>query len=242
MKSVLQYVQGALNIMDSDQVDSIADTVESMQVAHLFADIFQELMVREDWEWLQGPLTLTALANPSFPTGFTVSPLVRRIDTLWYDVATSQLRKLCYLDPECFLQRFRNGQQSGSLKVVVPGQTVFHIRTDRQPTFWTTFNRNTIYMDAYDSGVESTLQTSKLSSFGLSTPSFSVADDFVPAIPEHVVPLVQHTLNAAASITFRQKVSEADEARVLRQLAQLRRKQPLVESNEYYSRQYGRRR
>lgn len=248
IKTVLQYVQGALNIMDSDAVDSITDTEEAGQIALLLQDCYDELIHRQEWDFLNGPVTLSAAVDPTDPTKFVIGEDVGYVKQLWYNIATDgtvNRRKLVYVDPEEFLQRYSNGLPSPNRTLVTieanGGQIQFYVRNDQPPTHYTSFDDASLHMDSYDSGVETTLVSSKITSYGLTNPQFTIADDFVPMLPEHMVPLMTHTLNAAASITFKQQESAPDEKRVNRQIASARRKESRTTRNHYYANAFGRR-
>lgn len=243
-KTVLQYVQACLSTMDSDEVDSIAETSESMQIAELLPDIYAELINRQEWEFLRRPVTLTAVGNPELPTKFVIPTGLRRLTKLWYNVSTTSVsrRELCYVEPEDFLSRLASGDTAANKMLVTDGsQLQFYVRNDRMPSLYTTFDDRAVWCDAYDAAVETTLQSSKISAWGVVIPSLVVADDTVPDLPEHMVPLLQSLLNAAAHRYFKQQVSEVDEARAHRQLAQARTRNSVVASREhYYSNRFGR--
>ena len=59
-----------------------------------------------------------------------------------------------------------------------------------------------------------------------------------------MVPLLQHTLNAAAHLLYKQQQSPVDEARSARLLSQARRREAVVSPDPgatYYHNRYGRR-
>lgn len=245
-KTILQYVQACLSTMDSDEVDSIGETTEAKQVADLLPDLYDELLNRQEWEFLKGPVTLTAAGDLTSPTKFTVPAGLRHIHNLWYNVDTSggvTRRELQYLEPVEFLSRFASGSAAtGKLLVTLPGQLQFYVRTDKMPQYYTSFDDRTVYCDAHDSGVETSLVSGKVSGYGVAIPAFQLTDTFVPVLPENMVPLLQATLNAVAHSYFKQQVSAPDEARVRRQLAQARRTNSQVASREfYYANNFGRR-
>lgn len=244
-KNVLQYVQSALNIMDSDLVDSIQETEESNQVAELLKDLYYELLERQEWEFLKRPLTLTAVGDTTQPTAFLVPNGMRRLYNVWYNVsddATYKRRELKYQDPLCFVQTNGGSDGSNLLRVESGNGLSFYVRTDRAPSYWTSFDDNRIYCDAHDSSVETSLVTDKISAFGLYIPDFTVQDSFEPSIPRHMEPLLQHTLNASASANFKQQANGQEETRASRQMAAARRKNSVVAPREYYySTNYGRR-
>lgn len=244
-KNVLEYVQACLNTMDSDQVDQIADTAEATQVAELLRDVYFELLNRQEWEFLKGPVTLTAAGDLTKPTKFTVPEGLRHLHKLWYNVDESgglNRRELIYVEPEEFLQRAGGSAATGKLLVTEGEQLQFYVRTDRMPTYYTTFDDQTIYCDAYKETVETSLVSSKISAYGVSVPEFEVSDSFTPELPENMVPLLQHTLNATAHLYFKQQASAPDEARVRRQLSQARSRNSVAASRStYYANQFGRR-
>lgn len=244
-KSVLQYVQACLNTMDSDQVDAISDTAEATQIAELLRDVYDELLNRQEWEFLKGPVTLTAAGDTTKPTKFTIPEGLRHLRKVWYNVDESggmTRRELIFMEPEDFLLLAGGNASSSKLLVTEGTQLQFYVRTDRMPTYYTTFDDQTIYCDAYKSSIETSLVTSKVSAFGVATPAFEVDNDFVPELPENMVPLLQHTLNATAHLYFKQQSSAPDEARVRRQLAQARARNSIVASRStYYANQFGRR-
>lgn len=242
-KTVLEYVQACLSTMDSDQVDAIDEVAESMQVANLLPDLYYELLNRQEWEFLKGPVTLTASSDIAHPTQFTAPAGLRRLHQVWYNVAedgTLSRRELKFLEPADFLRRAGGGANK---QLVTDGQQLqYYVATDRHPAFWTTFDDVTVVCDAVKTDVESTLVSSKVSAYGVAFPEFQVTDDFVPVLPEHMVPLLQATLNAASHRYFKQQASLVDESREQRQLSQAQKRNSTLASREdYYHNKFGRR-
>lgn len=231
--------------MDSDEVDTISDTAEATQIAELLSDVYAELLNRQEWEFLKGAVTLTAAGDVDKPTKFTVPAGLRHLHKVWYNIDETgglNRRELLFIEPEEFLNRASGSAAAGKLLVTEGNQLQFYVRTDRMPSYYTTFDDHTIYLDAYDVAIETSLVSSKISAHGVATPAFAVEDNFVPTLPENMVPLLQATLNATAHLYFKQQASAPDEARVRRQLAQARARNSIVASrNTYYSNQFGRR-
>lgn len=250
IKNVLQYVQGALSIMDSDAVDSISDTAEAEQVANLLADIYDELMHRQEWDFLKGPVALQSAVDPTNPTALTIPVDIAYVESVWYNIGDPtnvNRRRLVYIDPQEFLSRFSNGLPAPNRQLVTVtkgsegAQIQFYVRTDQPPTHYTSFDDTTLILDSFNSSVETTVVSSKITAFGLTNPQFTVEDTFVPLIPEHMVPLLQHSLNAAASLIYKQQTSAPDEKRVARQTASARRKESRTARQHYYANAFGRR-
>lgn len=110
MKTVLQYVQSALSSIDSDLVDSISDSEESMQVAEYLKDVYAELINQTDWEFLYQPLELVGIGDVASPTTSSLKTAQRHIEWIAYNIATSptsfERRQLVYCPPEEFVVRY----------------------------------------------------------------------------------------------------------------------------------------
>lgn len=252
IKTVLQYVQNCLSIMDSDAIDSINDTAESVQIATLLADVYDELIHRQEWDFLKGPIALQSLVDTTQPTTVSIPQDVAYVGWVWYDVSAPtdggpNKRKMTYVDPAEFIERYGSGlpapnRQSITITQGTEGAIIqFYVRNDVNPTHYTCFDDQHIIFDAFNSAFETTVQSTKISAFGLTNPQFTVSDDFVPKLPEHMVPLLQHSLNAAASLLFKQQASAPDEKRVARQTASARRKESRTTRVHYYANAFGRR-
>jgi len=247
-KNVLAYVQACLNVMDSDQVDDNNDTSESLQVAEHLKEVYLELMNRQEWQHLHGAITLTAAADVNSPTQFAIPETVRYIDYLAYNTSEQgeyRRQELKYLEPECFVQRFANGEDAtNKLLVTVGTKEQFYVTLDAWPMFWTSFDDQTIYMDAVHQDFDSTLVATKLSARGVIVPTFSVTNSHTPNIPLHMEPLLQAELNRECFKYFKQVESTSDEKKAKRQLARARRESSKIEreSDRFYVNRFGRNR
>lgn len=245
IKDVLGFVQDCLSILDSDEVDSISDTTESLQVATLLSDIYYEFINRQDWQWLKRAVTLDGGGDISQPTKLSLPSGIKRITTIWYNVSDDddkvENRKLQFRCVEDFLDAGSAGI-SGDKLIRQGNEASFYVKTDRPPTFYTVFDDKTIFCDSYQSTVESTLVNAKVSAVGFVIPPFEVRDGFVPDLPEHMVSLLQHSLNSAASIHFNKAPLAIENTMAERQLSQARKDDKSVAKSEgYYSNQFGRR-
>ena len=52
-RTLLKYVQLIMSSMDSDEVDTYDETVESVQVADILEQTYFEIIDRRDWEYLK---------------------------------------------------------------------------------------------------------------------------------------------------------------------------------------------
>jgi len=223
-KTVIEYVQYCLTTMDSDQVDAIAETEESMQVAELLKEVYYEFINRDDWPWLERGLQVAGAGDTTNPTKLILPDNVKDVLQLRYKREDGKLQQIKYLAPSTFLDHYGNGQNRDSdLEVQVqPGLTVF-VGTEKDPDFWTSFDDDIVICNSYNSDRETTLNGSNVSSWGSFIPEFQVSDLFEPTIPRHLEPTLQAHLNEAAHIYYKQQESSPDQQRALRQMSQARR-------------------
>lgn len=246
-KTVLDYVQNCLSVMDSDNVDQINDTVEAMQVANQLKEVYYELLARQDWPFLRKPLTLVAAADTDNPTQFTIPDAVKIVESLNYNASETGgyvKRDVCYVEPMEFVHRCQASEDATDYQLVTLGDNVrFYVATNRWPSIWTSFDDETVVMDAVHQTYDSTLVSSKLGGYGIVLPTFTVEDDFVPTIPSNMEPLLQAELNRQCFRYFKQVESTADEQKAQRQLARGRREASKSDrpADRYYRNQFGRR-
>lgn len=246
-KTVLEYVQATLAAMSSDEVDTISDTTEAMDVANQLKETYYELLNRQDWPFLRKPLSLTAAASATTPTQFTIPENVKYIVDLKYnisEVGSWKPRDLEYLEPQDFLSRFGNGETNSDMTLVSYGSLVkFFVNEQRWPQFWTSFDDSVIVMDAFNSNFESTLTSARIGAWGIVIPEFTISDSFVPLIPRGSEPLLQSELNRDCFHYDKQVESVTDERKAQRQLSHARRESSKVVRPNHASRErrgYGR--
>ena len=246
---LLELVQTTLGAMDSDEIESINDTTESAQVVDIAYSTYYELIERLSAEkkidWLHGPLSLQALADPANPTQMRLTDAVRRVTFVSYNVAntgdSAAFQELKWQDPQCFLNA--RSASGDNRTLVTLGGVSFYVDTNRQPSFYTSFDDTTFVCDAIDLTVESTLQADKFSVLGYRHPVFQRLDSYVIDLPPQALPLFQAEVNIAAFNYVKQTRSGVDEKRSMEQTSQWRREKNRIamKPNDWRS-PYGRHR
>lgn len=195
-RTLLQMVQSILSDMDSQEVNTISDTVEAQQIASVIEDVYYTILNSREIPELKRLIKLTSLSQLARPTHFTYPSDVKVIEKLYYSLAEGNYKEIEYVDPLTFLNR----QPSTGLSVLdVQAGTTLLIAQDKAPSFYTSFDDEYIVMDAYDASIESTLQESKTRAFGAVFPAFTISDSFVPALDDN---LLAYLLAEAKSVCF----------------------------------------
>lgn len=191
-KTLLSMVQSILNDMDSEPVNSISDSVEAQQIASIIEDTFYNIIAGKDIPEHKKLISLTSLSNNAKPTHFQYPTDTKEIISVRYNVAVNSgeydWREIEYVDPVTFVDRMPR-LASGFVSVVEPVSSLpLIIANDAMPTYYTSFDDKFIIMNAYDSTVDSALQSSKTLCYGSVYPTFTIADSFEPELDDTMLP------------------------------------------------------
>ena len=230
--TLLDMTQNILSAIDGDDVNSIADTVQSLQVARIVVETYYELYGNLDEPSRWGLVELQSLADPNQMTTMRLPDNVQNVKWIRYNC-----NEVEYQDPEEFII---DGAQGGDYQL-----DKITIWTDRDPTRWTTFDNVHIVFNAINNSEDSVLQASKTICWGQFVPVFPFTDD---AYPPYLAPADYPGLLAEAKSTAfvnqTQAGSSKEEQRARRQ--RMRRQNDLWRANQRkpYERgvDYGRRR
>lgn len=192
--SLLDITQDILSDLDSDEVNSISDTTESLQVAQIVKTTYLDLMTRKYHAHLKTLLKLDSTSS-STPTHMKLPVDVMELKEVNYDKKTStqtdpKFKEVNYMEDIDFLiyTNARNSDNSNVDVVSDPTGVDLKIINDTAPQYWTSFDDEYAVFDSYDSEVESNLQNSKTQIIGYREPTLVLADGSVPDLPSESFP------------------------------------------------------
>lgn len=186
--TLLEIVQSILSDMDSEDVNSIGDTVEATQVASIVKDTYNNLIATRNIPEHYELLKLTAASDSNFPTHFQYPTDLKDLDCVWYEDKDGNYTEVEWLDPLVFLKK-TDGISSNYVTVNDKnGGTKLRISNNKHPTFYTSFDDSWIIFNSYESTEDSTLQESKVRAYGTKYPTFSLTDNFTPDIDNTMFP------------------------------------------------------
>lgn len=246
--TLLEMVQKILDSMVSDSVNSIDDTEESLIVTGIIEDTYHEIMSREDWPFLRKVRTLDSVSDINRPNLLKSPVPVSNLRDVRYNVRKStDVRdfyvEMDYLTPDQFLDMvYQRPSNDSAIKVVTLDTGVkLPIYNNRAPRFYTSFDDETLVFDAFDSGVDSTLQSSKSVATVVERPEWENTDSFVPDIPLNMFQLLLSEAKSACHLYLKQQVSPIDAKRSFRQGSMARWNSQKVKDKSSSRRGFGRR-
>lgn len=205
-KSVLDLTQDILSDMNSDEVSSITDTLESMQVAQIIKSVYEDMMSRKNWPHLKKLTQLTSSGTTSRPTHMAVEENIKEVVKVNYNKrkstdTSSKWGEVYYVTPDQFLLKTnsRNSSNADTDEITDISGVKLLIKNDRAPEYYTSFDDENIVFDSYDSAVDSTLQNDKTQLIAYVLPTFTLSDSFVPDLPAEMFSVL---LAEAKSVCF----------------------------------------
>lgn len=233
-KTLIQIVQSILSDMDSEEVNSIGDTVEAMQVASIVQDTYFNIVTTRAVPEHQELLKLTALSDSDYPTHMQYPEDVRRIEKLWYENSQGSYVEIKWLDPMDFLTLTDGNSANYDTVLDKNGSTKLRVGNDQDPMYYTSFDDNYVVFNSYDSTVDSTLQESKVRAYGVKIPTFSLVDSHTPDIDIDYFPyLIAESKSVAMSLLKGGSDPKIEQA--------ARRQKSYIQNDRYKTEQYPKR-
>jgi hypothetical protein len=190
--TLLESIQMILSAMDSDEVSSHDDTIESTQVALLLKQVFYDIASDIGLPQQESLIELTASGDNAKPTLMTIPSGVARISSIRYDNRASadtyrDWREVCYLPFDEFveMQNSLRDWEANVGQMTVTQNTESHeimFRTDKHPSYYTTTNDSQIIFDSHYSDDDTTLQKAKTMCLAWVYPSWTMSNSFVPPL------------------------------------------------------------
>ena len=201
--TLIDIVQSILSDADGDDVNSIADTVESDQCARVVRDVFDQIVDLHDFQ-LHKTLKQLEATGASTPTTMTRPEGFHTIEWVRYDVkpdagGDANFGLIHYRDPDSFIRssvQLTASDTQVTEVTLTSGHTLL-VRNDQAPTYYTFLEGyDDIVFDSFDESLETNLQASKSLAFGVSKPTLTLADASVIDLPKHLSVLVKREARA----------------------------------------------
>jgi hypothetical protein len=214
-RTLLDMTQDILSTLDSDPVNSISDTYESLQVATLIKTTYQDIVEEYGLPTNQKLSYLEGVGDLDRPTHLKIPDNVRGLHWWKYDkrldIADALMyTKVNYYSPIEFIEYCNQRDSLDTTNyqtITLEANVKIIIGKTAHPYIWTSFDNEYVVCDAYNSDVDATLQQSKTQAFLEYGPTFTFADAFVPDLPENLSTLLFRTAENTCYALFKQTVN-----------------------------------
>ena len=250
--TLLEVVQRVLSDMDSDEVSSITDTTEALQVARHAESAYLDIATVANIPERYGLFELDASGDPAKPVLMYRPSTVDEILWVKYNKETAtqtadDFQYVQYVDPTEFLNRMHSLNPTDSdidtFDHTLNGSSItFFYQNNKAPDFYTSFDDYMLVFDSFDSGVDTTLQKTKTMCYGTLTASFTMSDSFTPAFDDDYHHLwINETRALAFAITKQTPNQKAERSARRGWIKTIRSKQDVGNSTQVSYPYYGRR-
>ncbi len=203
MTTLIDLVQDILADADGDEVNTISDTIESDQCARVIRDSFRNIVDIHDLSAHKEFGQLDATSSTT-PTQMNRPDGLYAIEILMYDKRilsgdAPAFLDVIWMDPVDFMKMVRSRTKSDSdvTEVALTSGVNYLVKNDQAPTYYTQLEGyDEFHFDSYDSALETNLQTSKVSVYGMMKPTLSLTSTAVIDLPEHLMTLLRNDARA----------------------------------------------
>jgi len=216
--TLLEIVQDIMSDMDSDNVNSINDSVEALQVAQIVKTTYYSIIDGEDYAFLYELFQMTASGTDTRPTHMSLPEDIIDLKYVKYNSkltagAKDLYRIIEYKNPEDFmyLTDARDSLASTVKKVTDPTGITINILNNKQPQYFTSFDDVTMVFDSYLAAVDTTLQSTKTQCHGKRSVAFTVSDSFTPDLPIQMFTFLLAEAKSSAFLTLKQMANQKAE-------------------------------
>ncbi len=193
-RTVLELVQDILTETGSDEINSLADTVEATDIATIMRMVYNSMVDEFSLPSTKTLQTLVGLGDTDRPNFMHMPDGSYDIQWIKYDTridadGNKNYQDIKYLCPEEFTNLVTSGASTDTTNYQVVLYTAgipFIINKTKAPSYWTSFDDNYIVFDSYNSSLESALQSGKSLFYAETRPNFYVEDNFTPELPENL--------------------------------------------------------
>jgi hypothetical protein len=199
--------------MDSDEVNSIGDTVEAKQVVTVIESVYNNIVARTELPEHYEIFELVASGNPSAPNLMFMPNYVDTIEWVRYNSSIGNgSSELKFIPTTEFIIRNSNlgSSYSGDLRLskntltINGNSTDLYFLNDRDPTEYTEVQGLGIVLNSVNLGVEDTGEKTKTIAYGRRNFQFIQEDDFVPPLTSEHFNLLYQESKALAFAELKQ--------------------------------------
>lgn len=218
--TLLEQVQDILSDMNSDNVNSIFDTVEAQQCANMIRSTYYSTITQGKWPHLSRLFRIASSGDNTKPTHMYIEDQIKEIHWVKYDVRENstdpiKYRDIAWMEPHDFVTHVmsRDASKDNVDSVFDYNGTPLLIINDHAPSYYTTFDDQYLVFDSYNKDVDSTIQHSKTQAYGSIIPEFEMLDEFVIDLPAKAFPSFHNECKSVAFLRIKEVFdAKADDA------------------------------
>lgn len=217
--TLLDLVQNIMSAFSLEEINSIEDVPEAGQISEIIKETYYDITAHRDWEFLNKTFSLVSSGDIDKPVLMKIPPNTSDVNFIKYlNEDTGEYEDIPYVSPEQFLELNNKVKVTDNVDVVTgminQVDAKIKVKTDKQPTCYTSFDEDTIIFDSYNKKYDTTLQEHKSLCYGTKQVIFIVSDDYTIEMPEEMIwSYLLPEAKSVASIKLLQTVDSKEEQR-----------------------------
>lgn len=242
--TLLDMTQSILSSMSSDEINSISDTSESLQVAEILKQTYFNILARSKLPMQQELFQLNASTDEDLPVLMYRPDNVAKMDWVkYYDESESssppQYKYVTILPVTQFLDAVNSFNTDetdvDTFTFTANGKSfTFNFKNAKQPQFCTVIENYYVIFDGFDLSIDTTLQANKTECWGEVLPVWNNVDDFIPDLDDQQFPLLLNEAKALAFYELKQQPHAKAEQEARRQWGTLQKDKSLIDKPSYF--------
>lgn len=242
--TLLGMTQSILSSLNSDEVNSISDNTESMQVAEILKQTYFNILSRSKLPMQEELFQLDDSLDVTKPVLMFRPDRVAKLHWLKYfdDSAppdNTQYKYVTILPVTQFIDQVNtfNSDETdvGEFNFTLNGRNFrFLYKDNKQPQYCTVIENYYVIFDSYDNTIDSTLQASKTMCAGEVLPTWSMTDTFIPDLDDQQFPLLMNEAKSLAFFELKQSAHPKAEQEAKRQWSVLQKDKSLTDKPSYF--------
>lgn len=223
--TLLELVQEVGKFINSDEITTIDESIESLDIAALALSTLNGILSRDNWEFMAD--RMVTLTTTTDNLEYTLPDNVLEVQSVFYGTATGPLNQVAYSMPQFFTRRAALNV-SGTL-VSVAGGASMRLQPTGNPARWTSFDEKSIVLFNNDPANVITARCRvALDITGSTSLSTTYNEAWVPDIPLRMFNYWLYETAAVASSELRQAPSPRLEAMAGTMYQNLRINEPVT--------------
>jgi len=254
--TLLELVNNVLLGMNSNEVNTITQSIEAQQVALIARDVYEYLEELQRWDHKLSKASLQLATPTAEVNAIGIPDGIQKIEEIRYEVprdpsnptGDSVLKLLGYVSPDDFVEQTKEELDNTVVVKMRSNGTWpqfdldYYIRNDKEPDCWTSINYTTVLFDSYNSDREITLDPLKMQILGYVKYEFDETDDDLDIqIPSHDWSLYKNLVVSKSWLEIKQTQNPASDRMAQRLLTRSHNTSKRRVTNPLSGVNYGRR-
>jgi hypothetical protein len=209
-----------LDLGESTYIYTINQNMLSTHITEIVKTSYFNIVDSREWPHLLKSFQLTA-TSASTPTHMTLPTTKTNMHYVKYNkkplgLGTNLFTLIKFLPPQRFMNLVDARDDTLSTVDIITDTSGISINiiNNVAPTYYTSFDEQTIIFDSYNVAVDSYLTAAKTQCYGMIYPTYTEADDFYLDLPPEMFNLVLNDAKSVAYLTFKGQINQKAELAV----------------------------